>query len=173
MSTAQGSFGGSNGGREFGPGEWANATWRGRRCGASRWTAFELVAMILGFIVFWPIGLAILGYKFWQRRSGGEDLQSFAAGKWSEARSAMAGAARSSAPWSRCGGFAASTGNSAFDDWKAGELARLEAERRKLEDARREFFEFVEKLRKSKDREEFERFMNARNRAAEPQGPAA
>ncbi len=165
MSTAQSNFGGSNGAREFGPGEWGNTTWRGRGCGASRWTAFELVAMILGFIVFWPIGLAILGYKFWQRRTGGEDLQTFAAGKWNEARSAMH-AARSSAPWGR-GGFAGvPTGNMAFDEWRAGELARLEAERRKLEDAQREFADFVESVRKAKDREEFERFMNARGRPA-------
>ncbi len=173
MGTAQSTYGGSNGAREFGPGEWANTTWRRRGCGASRWTAFELVAMILGFIVFWPIGLAILGYKFWQRKSGGEDLQSFATGKWNEARSAMAGAScfGSSAPWGRGG---ASTGNSAFDEWRAGELARLEAERRKLEEAHREFAEFVESVRKAKDREEFERFMNARNRPAPgPQGPAA
>ena len=173
MSTAQRTYGGSNGAREFGPGEWANTTWRRRGYGASRWTAFELVAMILGFIVFWPIGLAILGYKFWQRRSGGEDLQSFATGKWNEARSAMAGASwcGASAPWGRSG---ASTGNSAFDEWRAGELARLEAERRKLEEAHREFSEFVENVRKAKDREEFERFMNARNRPESgPQGPAA
>jgi Protein of unknown function (DUF2852) len=171
MSTAQSGFGGSNGAREFGPGEWANSTWRRHGCGASRWTAFEIVAMILGFIVFWPIGVAILGYKFWQRKNGGEDLQTFATGKWNEARSAMSGAVRSSAPWSRPGGFAgAPTGNVAFDEWRAGELARLEAERRKLEDAQREFAEFVESVRKAKDREEFERFMSARNR---PQGPAA
>ncbi len=185
MSTAQGTYGGSNGAREFGPGEWANMTWRRRGCGASRWTVFELVAMILGFIVFWPIGLAILGYKFWQRRSGGEDLQTFAAGKWSEMRNSAAAAAWSKAarsyscgPWSRSGGLgAASTGNSAFDEWKATELARLEAERRKLEEAHREFAEFVENVRKAKDREEFESFMNARNRPApgapDRQGPAA
>ncbi len=166
MSTAQSTAGGSNGAREFGPGEWANTTWRRHGCGASRWTAFELAAMILGFIVFWPIGLAILGYKFWQRRYGGDDLQTFAAARWSQARSAMAGASRSYScgSWSRGGFYPGSTGNSAFDEWRAGELARLEAERHKLEEAHREFAEFVENLRKAKDREEFERFMNARYR---------
>ncbi len=164
MGTAQSTAGGSNGAREFGPGEWAQATWRRRGC-ATRWTAFELVAMVLGFIVFWPIGLAILAYKFWQRKTGGDDLQTFASDKWRELRGAMAGASTSasSASWGRRGFYGASTGNSAFDAWRAGELARLEAERRKLEDAHREFAEFVENLRKAKDREEFERFMNARN----------
>ena len=164
MSTAQSGFGGSNGARDLGSGEWANATWRGRGYGASRWTAFELIAMILGFIVFWPIGLAILGYKVWQRRYGGDDLQTFAAAKWSQARNAMAGASwsTSSAP---CGGgrfYSPSTGNAAFDEWKGAELARLEEERRKLEDAHREFCEFLDNIRKAKDREEFERFMNER-----------
>ncbi len=164
MSTAQSSFGGSNGARDLGSGEWANATWRRRGCGASRWTAFELIAMILGFIVFWPIGLAILGYKFWQRKSGGEDLQTFAAAKWSEARNAMAGGSwsKSGAPWSGGRFYSPSTGNAAFDQWKAAELARLEEERRKLEDAHREFSEFLDNIRKAKDREEFERFMNER-----------
>jgi Protein of unknown function (DUF2852) len=163
MSTAQGSFGGTNGAREFGPGEFAG--WRARSYGASRWTAFELVAMILGFIVFWPIGLAILAYKFWQRKSGGEDLQTFAAGKWREARSAMAGCG----PSTGAGRFhAGSSGNAAFDEWKTAELARLEEEWRKLQAAHREFAEYLDNVRKAKDREEFDRFMNARRNP--PQG---
>ena len=45
----------------------------------------ELVAMILGFIVFWPIGLAILFAKMWQSRSGhGGDLPGFIHAKLNE-----------------------------------------------------------------------------------------
>ena len=158
MSTTQGAFGGSDGGREFGANEWANAPWR-RSCGKAGWTPFEIIAMVLGFIVFWPIGLAILGYKIWQRRNGGADLGTIASKTWSDARSAMTGAAASNPrPWSS----SPPTGNRAFDEWKGVELARLEAERQRLEDAHREFAEFVESVRKSKDREEFERFMAAR-----------
>ena len=67
------------------------------------------------------------------------------------------------------------TGNTAFDDWRAGELSRLEEERRKLEDAEREFAEHIDQLRRARDREEFDRFMNARrNRpAGEPPVPQA
>lgn len=167
MSTAQGTFGGSNGARDFGPGEWASVTGRRRGCGASRWTAFEIMAMVLGFIVFWPIGLAILGYKFWQRKNGGDDLQTFAASKWREARGAMAGA-----PWAQGGpwsGARFSSGNAAFDEWKTAELARLEQERRKLEEAHREFADYMDNVRKAKDREEFDRFMNERRRPPAPQ----
>ncbi len=162
MGTADNAWGGGYGAREFGPSDWANARWRR---GGTRWTAFEIVAMILGFIVFWPIGLAILGYKFWQRRSGGPDLQTFAAAKWQDARDMMS----SNSSWS-CGGamrragrfYSPSTGNMAFDEWRAAELARLDEERRKLDEAQREFAEYVDAIRRAKDREEFERFMAER-----------
>ena len=46
--------------------------------------------------------------------------------------------------------------------WRAGELARLEEECRKLFAAEREFAEFLEQLRRARDREEFDRFMQER-----------
>jgi hypothetical protein len=174
MSATQGAVGGSGGTQDFGPRDWAGASWRGRGCGAGRWSLFEIVAMVLGFIVFWPIGLAILGFKIWQRKAGYPgDLQTAAQEKWREARNAVSGG-----HWQgRRGFYAASSGNSAFDDWKAAEIARLEEERRKLQEAHREFSVFVDNIRRSKDREEFERFMNERrNRpaaGAPGEGPVA
>ncbi len=160
MGTADNAFGGAYGAREFGPSEWANARWRR---GGSRWTAFDIVAMVLGFIVFWPIGLAILGYKLWQHRYGGPELQTLATNKWQEARAMMGsnsswgcGAAR------RASRFYSASGNAAFDEWRTVELARLDEERRKLDDAQREFSEYVDAIRRAKDREEFERFMAER-----------
>src|ERR1700677_3446119 len=99
MSSAESAFGGSNGGRQFGPNEWSNAGWR-RACGGGRWAGVGVIAMVLGVGVFWPIGLAILGYKLWQRKFGGDDLQTFASAKWNEARAAMSSmqAARPSTP---------------------------------------------------------------------------
>ena len=135
------------------------------RSGTAAGRAFELIAMVLGFVVFWPIGLAILGYKYWQSKTNGPDLQTVAAGAYSNARSAWSGFSGgsprpSASPWAR--GFTATTGNRAFDEWRSAELDRLEAERRRLEDAHREFAEWLDTVRKAKDREEFERFMNER-----------
>ena len=162
MGTADNTWGA----REFGPSDWANARWRRR---ATRWTAFEIVAVVLGFIVFWPIGLAILGYKYWQRQNGGPDLQSFVNDKWQDARTMMSSNSTASSFWG-CGGamkrasrfYQPSTGNMAFDEWRTAELARLDEERRKLDDAQREFAEYSEAIRRAKDREEFERFMAER-----------
>ena len=48
-----------------------------------------------------------------------------------------------------------SSGNRAFDDYRAETLKRLE-------DEQREFKEFLERLRVAKDRAEFDQFMGAR-----------
>jgi hypothetical protein len=171
MGTADNAFGGGYGAREFGPSDWANARWR-RRAG-SRWTAFEIIAMVLGFVVFWPIGLAILGYKFWQSRNGGPDLQTFAANKWQDARAMMASNSWGCGSMRRASGFYAASGNVAFDEWRTAELARLDEERRKLDEAQREFAEYVDAIRRAKDREEFERFMAERRARPAGGGPEA
>jgi hypothetical protein len=168
MSTVYGAAAGGSGPSQ----EWVSNNWRngsGRSCGFARWTPIELLAMILGFMVFWPIGLAILAFKFWQRKSGYPgDLSSAAQEKWREARSAF-----QSGPWGRPGFAGRTSGNMAFDEWRAAEIARLDEERRKLEEAHREFATFVENIRRAKDREEFERFMNERRNRPEQPGPTA
>ncbi len=128
---------------------------RHRRCGGglkSRWSAWEVGAMVAGFVVFWPLGLVALFLKWkngeiWPRSAEGQapwatfkkpDLD-----KWRNYRSY---------------GFA-SSGNAAFDDYKRAQLQRLEEERRKLEAEQRAFGEYVERLRRAKDQDEFDRFM--------------
>ena len=139
-------------------------------CG--NWNPIELIAMILGFILFWPIGLAILFAKMWQRRSAyAGDLPSFVQAKMREKfhekweqkmrQHWACGAGREFSDWPRHWKMR-SSGNVAFDDWRDAELARLEEERNKLRAAEREFGEFMDNLRRAKDREEFDRFMAAR-----------
>jgi hypothetical protein len=118
------------------------------------WKAVEIAAMVFGFMVFWPIGLAVVGWKFWQKKSGYQgDLVNFLQERWQ--RSSV-WASRSIIPGLN------SSGNSAFDDWREKELARLEEERRKLAAAEQEFAHFMANLRRARDREEFDRFMNER-----------
>lgn len=146
------------------------------RCG--RWQPHELAAMILGFIVFWPIGLAIVLWKIWQRKTAyAGDIVDFARERayafrdhWGSAPGVSGGASKST--W-RGPGFMHSSGNSAFDDWRESELARLEEERRKLAEAQREFAEHIDQLRRAKDREEFESFMRARKSRDGDSRPAA
>jgi hypothetical protein len=136
-----------------------------------------LVLMILGFIWWWPVGLAILFYLMTRRRcwhgpmyagdgpmmNAGHVMDRFerkmarAQEKVERVRSRMERYA------SRGGWFASSSssGNRAFDDYRAETL-------RRLEDEQREFREFLERLRVAKDRQEFDAFMAARRNAPPP-----
>ncbi|MGH6849783.1 MAG: DUF2852 domain-containing protein [Methylocella sp.] len=139
------------------------------------WKPVEILAMVLGFIVFWPIGLAVVCWKFWQKKSGYPgDIISFGREKWGNWTSWGRDPGRwafAANNWSASGFGMGSTGNRAFDEWRAAELARLEEERQKLVAAEREFAKFMENLRHARDREEFERFMDEhKNRQGRPSG---
>ena len=125
------------------------------------WTPATIGLMVLGFIVFWPLGLAMLAYIIW-----GDRFEGFKRGFRSEFRGAKEGF------FGACRGRLARhygpgrTGNVAFDEWREKELERLEEERRKLDETLKEFDDYLRELRRAKDKEEFDRFMGERNRPA-------
>ena len=106
--------------------------------------------MVLGFIVFWPAGLAILAYMIWSGRMGCWGKRG--PGRWHGAHSNGNGKGFWSHHKSR-----ESSGNSAFDEYREETLRRLEEEQG-------EFFEFLERLRQAKDKAEFDQFMADRKR---------
>lgn len=140
---------------------------RDGRCGRMHWKPIEVLAMILGFIWFFPIGLAILFWKIWQAKSQySGDFGQFAQERWGEfeQRAGLRGMARKFGEWP------ASSGNAAFDDWRKAELERLAEERRKIFEAEQAFEAYLDGLRRAKDREDFERFMASRAKPDQPQG---
>ncbi|NNG02473.1 MAG: DUF2852 domain-containing protein [Inquilinus sp.] len=120
-----------------------------------------IAAMILGFIVFWPIGLAILGYMIWSGRMG----CSMGAGRW---RRHGEGNGGSGGPWfGGRGSRMASSGNAAFDEYREETLRRLEEEQKG-------FVEFLDSLRRAKDKAEFDQYMaDRRRRPTTPDAPDA
>ncbi|MBE0694165.1 MAG: DUF2852 domain-containing protein [Aquamicrobium sp.] len=116
------------------------------------WTPATIALMVVGFVVFWPLGLAMLAYILW-----GDRLDEFK-GEWGKARNGLFGSCR------RHGGFAR-TGNIAFDEWREKELERLAEERRKLDEMREEFDAYARELRRAKDQQEFDRFMAERSKS--------
>jgi hypothetical protein len=122
-----------------------------------QWSSLTIALMVLGFILFWPIGLAILGYILWGEKFGGsaEKAQAY----WNKGCGFM----RNNTGHRGFGGQNfASTGNAAFDDYRADQLKRLEEERARLDAEIDAFQEYMANLRKAKDREEFDRFMSER-----------
>ena len=98
-----------------------------------------IAAMVLGFIFFWPDGLALLFYMIWSKRMFSKSCTSRRMGQHMTAMR--------------------STGNAAFDSYKADTLRRLEEEQTNFE-------AFLERLREAKDKSEFDQFMDERANAA-------
>ncbi len=121
-----------------------------------------IAVTVLAFIIFWPLGLALLIYLFWSGRMGCWSHRG--PGRWHNK-----GGRRRSQDWF-AGRHAQSSGNSAFDEYREETLRRLEEEQK-------EFFEFLERLRHAKDKAEFDQFMAERKRRPDtppeaPEGPA-
>ena len=129
-----------------------------RSCSRGRWTALNIVLMIIGFAVFWPLGLAMLAWIIW-----GDEIGAKAQELKGQFRSFTERAPRFH---HEAHGFRGRTGNAAFDEYREQELKRLDEERRKLEAMRAEFESFLSELRRVKDQDEFDRFMrDFRNRS--------
>ncbi len=110
---------------------------------------------MLGFIMWWPVGLAILFFTLGSRKMGcwshggrWQDKMERMQWKMERMRSRMEehgfGGGR---------GFSGgSSGNRAFDEYRQDTLRRLEEEQT-------EFKSFLERLRHAKDKSEFDQFM--------------
>lgn len=123
-----------------------------------------IALVVIGFVVFWPVGLALLIYLIWSGRMFcGKHSRH---GRWYGADGReMREEFRS---WKRRHRWGRpSSGNVAFDEYREETL-------RKLDEEQREFRDYLDRLRSAKDRAEFDQFMNERrNRppSSEPQPP--
>ena len=93
-----------------------------------------IAAMVLGFIFVWPVGLALLFYMIWSKRMFSHSCSRSARRTMTTMRS---------------------SGNTAFDAYKADTL-------RRLEDEQHDFESFLQRLRDAKDKAEFDQFMDDR-----------
>jgi len=116
---------------------WPNQaeTWLDER-GKGAWIA----AMVLGFIFLWPVGLALLAYMIWSKR--------MFSGTCAKRKQMIRNRSRHHAAFT-------SSGNTAFDAYKSETLSRLEEEQENFES-------FLQRLRESKDKSEFDQFMDER-----------
>ncbi len=150
----------------WGPPPWMNQGWQGRPDWARDvpkpvWIAF----MVLGFIFWWPVGLAMLVYLMASGRLSCGSRGRHWANQPDGYASRPDGGSSSGWGWGRWGGGGdrppPSSGNWAFDEYRAETLRRLEEEQR-------EFGAFLERLRVAKDKAEFDQFM-AERRGRPPQ----
>ncbi len=105
-----------------------------------------IALMVIGFVLFWPVGLGVLAYLIWSGKMHA----------WKHERSEHRFGRHCGSSYRRS---RRSTGNYAFDAYRDETLKRMEEEQKA-------FGEFVERLRRAKDQSEFDQFMTER-RAAE------
>src|SRR4030081_1340764 len=108
---------------------------------------------ILGFCVWWPVGLATLAFIL-----GSGRMSSWKGGvsRWHAGADQM----RNAGTW----WHPSRSGNRAFDEYREETLRRLEEEQR-------EFHEFLGRLRMAKDKAGFDQFMAERRSRANPSPP--
>src|SRR5262245_21632198 len=105
-----------------------------------------IVLTILGFMVWWPVGLATLAFIIGSGRMS--CWKSDGLTRWHGAADQM----RPAGTWWQP---SRSSGNRAFDEYREETLRRLEEEQR-------EFQDFLVRLRMAKDKAEFDQFMAER-----------
>jgi hypothetical protein len=117
-----------------------------------------IALMVLSFWVFWPLGLVVLAFLIGSGRMGcgryGVDRFEHKMSRMQDKMDRLRGRME------RRGGGGPfwgppSSGNRAFDEYRAETIRRLEEEQR-------EFREFLERLRFAKDKTEFDQFMAER-----------
>jgi hypothetical protein len=114
-----------------------------------------IATMVAGFILFWPVGLALLAYMIWGKQMFSRSCNARRHENHDRAQA-----------WGRHAYRAGqATGNIAFDSYKAEAL-------RRLEDEQEAFEAFLQRLRTSKDKTEFDAFMEDRARATAAQDAA-
>lgn len=119
-----------------------------------------IIAMILGFVFVWPVGLALLAYMIWSKRmfnrscgEGREQTRHACGHRFGSQWGSKMG------QWGdRMGGR--SSGNTAFDAYREETLRRLNEEQEA-------FQSFLQRLRDAKDKTEFDAFMEERARSAQ------
>jgi hypothetical protein len=104
-----------------------------------------IVLMIVGFVYWWPIGLATLAFLI-----GSGRMASWKCGGMSRWHGGMDQMRNPGTWWQP-----SRSGNQAFDDYRTETLRRLEEEQR-------EFQDFLRRLRMAKDKAEFDQFMAER-----------
>ena len=117
------------------------------RCG--NWSGFNITAMILGFILFWPLGLLILFSNM-----SGRDVRELPRGLRDMWNGAKASFNRNSEM-----GKSGSSDNDVFNEYQQTQYDRIHEIKEEIKTRTQRFKEFRENLKRRANEEEFNRFM--------------
>ena len=121
----------------------------GARCcgfGASaNWSITNIIAMVFGFVLFWPLGLFMLYWIFKGRDV--TDLRRHLAEKWNRFKGNETAEGNG-------------TGNQVFNEYQQTQYDRIREIKDEIKERARRFAEFRSDAKRRADEEEFRRFMD-------------
>ena len=127
----------------------ANEYRRGRACNGSKWSGTNIIAMVLGFVFFWPIGLLVLFWILTGRNA--VDLPAAIKAKWK--------ALRSGADIDLNFKFESSSDNVVFNEYQQTQYDKIREIKHEISERSKRFSNWREDAQRRVDEAEFEAFM--------------
>ncbi len=126
---------------------------RGKYCGGrskcGNWSGLNIATMVLGFVLFWPIGLLILYWNITGRNV--KDLPQAIRHQWSRMKGCTKGV--------DCFSDKRHSDNAVFDEFQQTQHDRIDEIKEEIKVRSRRFGEFRADAKRRADEEEFNQFM--------------
>ena len=119
----------------------------GGRCGKGNWSGVNIAAMVIGFILFWPLGLLVLYWNITGRNL--KDLPTAIQEKWN---TMFSGVKSHKDP---------EGGNSVFDEFQQTQYDRISEIKEEIKSRASNFKIFKSDARRRADEAEFKDFMSS------------
>ncbi len=120
-------------------------------CNKGNWSAINIVAMVIGFVIFWPLGLLILYWNIKGREV--KDLPRAVQQKWS---------AMVNGSWSPSKNSDHISGeNTVFDEYQQTQYDRIVEIKDEIKNRARSFKDFRSDSKRREDEAEFKDFMSS------------
>jgi hypothetical protein len=118
-----------------------------RMCGGGHWSGANIVAMVLGFIIFPPLGLVVLVWTILGNPI--QDLPGWVRDKWNQMFR------------SRSGGSPHDSDNSVFNDFQQTQRDRIREIKEEIRNRAESFRVFRDNAKRRQDQKEFDDFMSS------------
>ncbi len=119
-----------------------------RLCGKGHWSGANIAAMVLGFIIFPPLGLVVLAWTILGHPI--QELPGWIRDKWNQVFR------------SRSAGSNTNSGNSVFNDFQQTQYDRIQEIKEEIRKRAEAFRAYRDSLQHRQDQQEFDEFMSGK-----------